>query len=152
MKYAEQLARDFHDIYEEKAPEFGYEIREETREFDPTTPKTQLMIAVCREIIDRHTPDLTVASKKLYNFYWDCGSSGELDGLFIATEDDVKSLIGKEIHFGEILGKHSDIHGILGEDDFAVMSTDSALIEDLQRTFQSDTLCGYNPLDSQWWE
>lgn len=46
----EALARQFHEIYERRAPEFGYETRTETREFDPTTPNGRLMIAVCGEI------------------------------------------------------------------------------------------------------
>jgi len=46
----EQLARKFHDSYERLAPSFGYETRQETRDFDPTTPNGRLMIAVCGEI------------------------------------------------------------------------------------------------------
>lgn len=46
----EYLAARFHEIYERRAPEFGYETRKETREFDPTTPNGKLMIAVCTEI------------------------------------------------------------------------------------------------------
>lgn len=46
----EQLAERFHEIYERRAPEFGYETRKETREFDPTTPNGKLMIATCTEI------------------------------------------------------------------------------------------------------
>lgn len=43
----EGLARYFHDTYERLAPHFGYETREETRAFDPTTPNGRLMISVC---------------------------------------------------------------------------------------------------------
>ena len=45
------LAKIFHEIYERRAPEFGYETRKETKEFDSTTPNGQLMVAVCGEII-----------------------------------------------------------------------------------------------------
>jgi len=45
------LAKLFHEIYERRAPEFGYETRKETKEFDPETPNGKLMIAVCGEII-----------------------------------------------------------------------------------------------------
>ena len=44
---AEALARRFHETYERLAPQFGYETRPETREFDPTSPNGKLMIAVC---------------------------------------------------------------------------------------------------------
>ena len=48
---------------------------------------------------------------KLYKFHWDCGRMGNLDGVFIAEPKEIEALIGKEIHFGEVLGKHSDIQG-----------------------------------------
>lgn len=47
---SEQLARRFHDAYERLAPSFGYETRQETRAFDPTTPNGRLMIATCGEL------------------------------------------------------------------------------------------------------
>ena len=47
---SEQLARQFHEIYERLAPSFGYETRTETRAFEPTTPNGRLMIAVTDEI------------------------------------------------------------------------------------------------------
>ena len=48
---ATRLARFFHKTYEEKAPDFGYKTREETREFDPDSKNGKLMVAVCREVI-----------------------------------------------------------------------------------------------------
>tara|TARA_Y100000310_G_scaffold321360_1_gene378878 strand:+ start:3846 stop:4022 length:177 start_codon:yes stop_codon:yes gene_type:complete len=47
--------------------------------------------------------------KKLYGFYADFGRMGNLDGIFIAESDDLDAIMGKDIYFGEILGKHSDI-------------------------------------------
>lgn len=47
----EALARVFHDTYERLAPSFGYETREDTKQFDAATPNGRLMIAVCSEII-----------------------------------------------------------------------------------------------------
>jgi len=46
----ETLARIFHKAYERLAPQFGYETRRDTREFDPSTPNGRLMIAVCGEV------------------------------------------------------------------------------------------------------
>lgn len=43
----EALARRFHETYERLAPQFGYETRQDTREFDPTSKNGRLMIAVC---------------------------------------------------------------------------------------------------------
>jgi hypothetical protein len=47
MSPAEEMARFFHETYEKMAPFFGYETRQETREFDPTSPNGRLMVAVC---------------------------------------------------------------------------------------------------------
>lgn len=46
----EEMARKFHNTYERLAPQFGYETREETKQFDPSSANGQLMIAVCREV------------------------------------------------------------------------------------------------------
>jgi hypothetical protein len=46
----EALALLFHQLYEAKAPEFGYETKEETKAFDPESPNGKLMIAVAHEI------------------------------------------------------------------------------------------------------
>jgi hypothetical protein len=48
---AEALARQFHEAYERLAPQFGYETRAETRQFDPQSPNGRLMVAVCAEIM-----------------------------------------------------------------------------------------------------
>ena len=48
---AERWARLFHDTYETLAPEYGYETRPETREFDPTSSNGRLMMAVCANVV-----------------------------------------------------------------------------------------------------
>jgi len=48
---AVKMARAFHAAYERLAPQFGYETRQETRDFDRSTPNGQLMVAVCREVV-----------------------------------------------------------------------------------------------------
>lgn len=53
---ADELAEIFHATYELLAPQFGYETREETREFNPESPNGKLMIAVCRSILDIEPP------------------------------------------------------------------------------------------------
>lgn len=37
--------------------------------------------------------------KLLVKFYWNYGSMGDLEGLFIATEDKLKSWYGREAYF-----------------------------------------------------
>ena len=48
---AKALAQQFHETYERLAPQFGYETKEETRQFQEDTPNGRLMIAVCQEIL-----------------------------------------------------------------------------------------------------
>ena len=48
---SEQIARQFHDVYERLALQFGYETREDTKVFDPQSQNGRLMIAVCAEVI-----------------------------------------------------------------------------------------------------
>lgn len=86
--------------------------------------------------------------RKLYKFYWDCGRMGFLDGLFVAEAEAVEPLIGTEIYFGEVLGKHSEISGSLDASDIKVVSEDQDLIDKLVAANEGNfTLCGYSPLD-----
>lgn len=48
---AEGLARQFHEVYERLAPQYGYVTRPETRTFDPQHSNGRLMIAVCTEVL-----------------------------------------------------------------------------------------------------
>ena len=66
--------------------------------------------------------------KHVYRWSWDCGRMGDLHGLFVATEKSIADAIGKDAYFGEVLGKHSDVHGKLGEKEFEVLSSDPAVI------------------------
>lgn len=85
--------------------------------------------------------------KKLYRYEMDCGRCGTLSGLFVAEEERVKALIGKEVYFGEVLGKHSEVFGEIEEGDIKEISDDQEKIEWLVKTFGSDNLIGYNPLE-----
>ena len=49
---AYDLARRFHEIYEENAPFFGYITREETRKFDPNSQNARLMAYVCHSFFE----------------------------------------------------------------------------------------------------
>lgn len=82
----------------------------------------------------------------LYKFDWNCGRMGEVEGLFITSEEVVKELDGEEVYFGEILGKHSKVYGSIDKNDIKVMSKDQDLIKKLYDIFGS-SISGYNPLD-----
>ncbi|MDN9010036.1 hypothetical protein [Brevibacillus laterosporus] len=66
--------------------------------------------------------------KFLWNFYWDCGRNGDLEGLFVASDNEIQELIGKRVYFGEVLGKHSDVYGTLEQGDFDKINLDSETV------------------------
>lgn len=69
---------------------------------------------------------------------------GSLEGVFAAEEQKILDLMGKEIYFGEVLGKHSEIHGELEEEDCEVLTDDQEFIE---KAAQYKLIpCGFNPL------
>jgi len=84
---------------------------------------------------------------KLYEFFWDCGRMGDIDGIFVATEDEVKSAFGKEVYFGEVLGKHSEIYGVFQENDLRVLSEDQEKIQWLVDLMKGNNISGFNPLE-----
>jgi len=84
--------------------------------------------------------------KKLYSFFWDCGRMGDVEGLFIALEEEVEKAIGSQVSFGEILGKHSNISGTLSSEDLKVISDEQDKINWLLDIVGPD-VSGYNPLD-----
>jgi hypothetical protein len=84
---------------------------------------------------------------KLYSFHWDCGRSGDLDGLFVAEEDQVESAIGKRLYFGEVLGKHSDVEGILEASDLEEVSSEQDKITWLVDLLGT-SISGFNPLEA----
>ncbi len=93
-------------------------------------------------------------AKGLYSFYWDCGRSGFLDGLFIAEQSVMNDSIGEEVYFGEVLGKHSEVYGTLDKTDIKLVSDDQDFISRLEQAFGEEyknytgyTLSGYNPLN-----
>lgn len=85
-------------------------------------------------------------NKYLWKFRWDCGRQGNVDGLFIATEDEIKNSFGKEVYFGEILGKHSEIYGTLDACDLEKVNVEPEVIEKLI-PYLGYNWSGYNPLN-----
>lgn len=83
---------------------------------------------------------------KLYKFSWDYGRSGNVEGVFIATEDEVDSAMYKEVWFGEILGKHSNVYGILEEHDLEILDVSDITIQELKKVL-GRSISGYNPLE-----
>lgn len=78
-------------------------------------------------------------SKKLWKFDHTLAYA-QCIGVFAATDEEVESVIGKEVCFGEIEGKHSEVCEVLERDDFEVLSEDPAIVNDKNFRF------GYNPI------
>lgn len=70
---------------------------------------------------------------------------GDLDGLFVATQEEVDRVVGKEVYFGEVLGKHSEIYGTLESGDLTVIEVDEKAVEAIVAV-TGPTISGYNPL------
>ncbi|WP_394910517.1 DUF4406 domain-containing protein [uncultured Robinsoniella sp.] len=75
-------------------------------------------------------PTITDSPKEcLWKFYWDCGRQGSVEGIFKATKEEVDAAIGKEVYFGEILGKHSEIYGIIEDGEIDFISDDPLIVK-----------------------
>lgn len=85
--------------------------------------------------------------KVIYRFYWDCGRSGSVEGIFVADEKYMQEALGKDVYFGEILGKHSEIHGKLEEGDIEALTSNQIFIRQFMDILGEDFCVGYNPLD-----
>ena len=84
--------------------------------------------------------------KAIVEFFWDCGRSGEVSGLFICEEEDLNKIIGRDIYFGEILGKHSEVSGTISAEDFVIKSRDQDAVDSVISIF-GEHISGYNPFD-----
>lgn len=82
----------------------------------------------------------------IYKFHIDCGRMGDLDGVFSADSEDVQKLIdsGKEVYFGEVLGKHSEVIKVIKAEHLEQITTDAKFIE-LFDTYGLSN--GFNPFD-----
>lgn len=97
------------------------------------------MILSLIDKIDNVVKTLSECKQCLWSFYYDC-RYGEICGLFKATEEEVKELIGKEVYFGEVLGKHSEVYGSIEPSDIMLVSDEPL---EVLLSFES----GYNPLE-----
>lgn len=85
-------------------------------------------------------------NKFLWKFNWDCGRQGEVEGLFVATEEEVNGIIGKEVYFGEILGKHSEVYGTIEDGEISKINLDCETVEKVTALL-GKTWSGYNPIE-----
>ncbi len=84
--------------------------------------------------------------KILVKFHQYYGRMGSLDGLFVTTKAKLERLYGKEVYFGEVLGKHSDICSEMDASLFRVLDLSPDVVEKLE-TECGSTISGMNPFD-----
>lgn len=93
----------------------------------------------------------------LYSFYANFGRQGDLEGLFICKVAKINKIIGKDVYFGEVLGKHSDvtlridkmhIHLITNDQNYIKKTIEIFMSIDQQKSDDGTyTLSGYNPIE-----
>lgn len=87
-------------------------------------------------------------TKAIYNFYVDCGRMGHLEGSFISTTEQVDKVVGKDVYFGECLGKHSEIEIRLNRDEhLALVTDDQEFIKRFEEIMGEDWSTGFNPIE-----
>lgn len=74
----------------------------------------------------------------------DFGRMGEIEGLFIADNEAINNLIDKEIYFGEILGKHSEVITTMKNNHFTLITDDEKVVDIF---IKHNISSGYNPFD-----
>lgn len=85
-------------------------------------------------------------TKAIYRLAVDYGRMGYVEGLFIAEKADVLKIAGKTVHFGEILGKHSEVSVDINDESLTVLSEDQDFIAKFEEIMGEGTISGYNPL------
>ena len=74
------------------------------------------------------------------------GWGGDITGMFYATEKEIRNLIGKEINFGEVLGRFSEIKVIIKNEHINVVSEDQEFLDQVQKK-KIKLEIGYNPFE-----
>lgn len=123
-------------MFDVKELEFIKEVLKETESQDETTLGLLEKINEELEIVANYKD----YKELLWKFYWYYGRQGEVEGVFKATREEINKAIGNEVYFGEILGKHSEVGGVLEENDFELLSDNSLYVINA-------TESGYNPLE-----
>ncbi len=82
--------------------------------------------------------------EKLWKFNWYMGRGGDVEGVFVATQEEIDEAVGKNVYFGEICGKHSEVQGTLEAKDLTEITDEATVIAIVKEHL--DGGMGYNPL------
>lgn len=72
---------------------------------------------------------------------------GCLDGMFICAREELDTIKGGIVYYGEALGKHSDVFTEDAYENCEVVDTQEGDLEVLVRLFGVGTISGYNPIE-----
>ena len=75
---------------------------------------------------------------------------GSLSGSCVCTKYNYKKIIGKEVYFGEALGKFSEIYGVITEDMLTIKSEDQDFIEKFEEIMGRGWSTGMVPFDYEY--
>lgn len=70
------------------------------------------------------------------------GRMGSLSASFVCKEEEYKDMLGREIYFGEALGKHSDVTGRLNEDTLTILLKEEDVGEKVMGIIDSAVFTG----------
>lgn len=84
--------------------------------------------------------------KAVFKLNFGCGRMGKLEGLFIATKEEVAHLIEcpYKVYFGEVLGKHSEVFGEIEEKEVTLVSDDPNVVKVVEDHSLTN---GFDPFD-----
>jgi hypothetical protein len=83
-------------------------------------------------------------TRYLWRFSWYFRRGGEVESLFVATEEEVNNLIGQYVYFGEIMGKHSEVCGNIDDGDITKLDISPEAVEEVTN-YLGTTWSGYDP-------
>jgi hypothetical protein len=82
--------------------------------------------------------------EKLFKMELDFGRQGEIEGVFYSTDERVNAIEGKDLRFGEALGKHSNVSCSLDAGDIELV-TDNKEFLDMAKDLGINLESGTNP-------
>lgn len=82
-----ELAMKFHETYERLAPDFGYETRDDTKQFDPQSKNGKLMIAVCHEVNEKVKTDISKIIDEAKPPYWSGDAETKVHAIIYKVHD-----------------------------------------------------------------
>lgn len=89
-------------------------------------------------------------SEKLYKFSYE--GRNTIESTFTATPEEIDWIVGQDIWFGDIWGKHSSVQLTMEAENFIVTSEDPAFISQFKETVGTTGECPFDYLDEAQWE